>query len=81
MQRSGARARRRPRARHRRSRPSLLYLACALLLILSFGITLAGIHDSFVEHDYLWCMFFGLAATLNAALYLWVVHWWLKWLN
>lgn len=58
--------------------PNNMYYAGGLLLCFTFGMTLAGIHESVMAGDWIWFWIFVASEIVCVALYFWNVWGWLK---
>lgn len=78
VQRTGAHRRQPAPVRYR---PGEMYFRAGMLLIFTFGISLAGIEQAYRYHDWTWFTIFVVGASIDTGLYFWIVHSWLTWIN
>ena len=72
----------RAQARHRATRrhdPESTLIYAALLLIVTFGLLLAAMHEAMLAGDDGWMVFFSLATIADVALYFWIAQGWIMW--
>lgn len=72
--------------KHRRTstpiyRPGSVYFRAGMLLIVTFGITLAAIETTYLRHEWIWFSIFCFFETSLIVLYFWIVNSWLTWIN
>lgn len=60
-------------------RPDSVFFSGGLLLCLTFGLTLAGIHESYLARNWGWFWAFVGGETIVIVLYFWNVYSWLAW--
>jgi hypothetical protein len=61
--------------------PNNSFFAAGLLLCFTFGITLAGIHESVLAGDWIWFWIFAAGEGGVVALYFWNVWCWVRFPN
>lgn len=58
-----------------------MYFHGGILLIVAFGMAVAGSYDAYLAKDYGWSWFFALMSGGAVCLYFYVVNSWLTWIN